>query len=299
MYFGAIVRAEGNLSIKTDKSLAVPPQIVIESRRAWLDLQLRVLSQYRELLFFLAWRDVKVRYKQTFLGVAWVIMQPVLSTVVFTLLFGMLLSVPSSDVPYPIFSLAALLPWNYFAGSLNKSSTSLVNSASLITKVYFPRLIVPVASVLSGLIDFAITFLVLFVLLLVYQVPLTANILLLPLFLLLAIITALSFGLWLSALNVRYRDVTYLTPFLVQVWMYVTPVIYGSTLIPEKWRYLLALNPLTAVVEGFRWALYGSQLAEAQPPQAIILVSVGFTILVVVSGLIFFLRTEREFADTI
>lgn len=274
-------------------------QVVIEPRRSWLDLQLRAVWQYRELLFFLVWRDVKVRYKQTFLGVTWVILQPLLSTVVFTVLFGLLLKVPSGEVPYPLFALAALLPWNYFSGALNRASTSVVNSANLVTKIYFPRLIIPLAAVTAGLVDFAIGFVALIGLMVYYQIPLTTAIFSLPGFLLLAMLTSFGFGLWLSALNVRYRDVTYLTPYLVQVWMYVTPVIYGSTLIPEKWRFLLALNPLTAVVEGFRWALYGTQLAEARPPQAIILVSIGLTVLVTLSGLVFFRRTEREFADII
>lgn len=274
-------------------------QVVIEPSRSWLDLQLRAVWQYRELLFFLIWRDVKVRYKQTALGVAWVILQPLLSTVVFTVLFGILLKVPSGGVPYPVYALAALLPWNYFAGALNRSTTSVVNSANLVTKIYFPRLIIPLAAVLAGLVDFGIGFLALLGLMVVYHIPLSLPMLALPAMLLLAMLTAIAFGLWLSALNVRYRDVTYLTPYLVQVWMYVTPVIYGSTLIPERWRFLLALNPLTAVVEGFRWALFGERLAEAQAGGPLLGVSLAVTLLVLLSGLVFFRRTEREFADII
>jgi len=274
-------------------------QTIIEPGRGWFDLQLRAVWNYHELLYFLVWRDVKVRYKQTALGVAWVVLQPLLSTVVFTVLFGILLEVPSGDIPYPVFAMAALLPWNYFASSLTRSSLSLVQNTYLVTKVYFPRLIIPLAGVLAGLIDFAIGFLVLLGMMAFYRIPLTWNILFLPLFLLLAIFTALAFGLWFSALNVRYRDVTYLTPYLVQVWMYLTPVVYGTTLIPEKYQFLLALNPMTAVTEGFRWALLGSQLAKAQAPGPVILVSISITLLVLSSGIIFFRRTERTFADII
>jgi lipopolysaccharide transport system permease protein len=274
-------------------------QVVIEPGRGWFDLRLRDIWQYHELLYFLVWRDVKVRYKQTALGVAWVVMQPLLSTVVFTVLFGILLEVPTGGVPYPVFALAALLPWNYFAGSLTRASTSLVNNTYLITKVYFPRLIIPISGVLAGLIDFAIGFVVLLGLLVYYRIPLTWTILFLPLFLLLAMITSLGFGLWFSALNVRYRDVTYLTPYLVQVWMYLTPVVYGTTLIPEDYQFLLALNPMTAVVEGFRWALLGSQLAEAQAPRPVIMVSVAISLLVLFGGILYFRHTERTFADII
>jgi len=274
-------------------------QTIIEPGRGWFDLQLRAVWQHRELLFFLVWRDIKVRYKQTALGVAWVVLQPLLSTVVFTILFGMLLEVPTGGVPYPVFALAALLPWNYFASSLMRSSTSLVNNTYLITKVYFPRLIIPISGILAGLVDFAIGFLVLLGLTAYYRIPLTWNILFLPFFLLLAMITALGFGLWFSALNVRYRDVTYLTPYLVQVWMYLTPVVYGTTLIPESYQFLLALNPMTAVTEGFRWALLGSLLAEIQPPSSVILLSIAISLLVLFSGTIFFRYTERTFADII
>lgn len=275
------------------------PVVVIQPTRGWASLQLRAVWEYRELLYFLVWRDLKVRYKQTALGVAWIVLQPVASMVVFSGLFGVLLKVPSGDVPYPVFLYAALLPWNYFASSLTRSSTSIVGSANLITKVYFPRLIIPLAGVLSGLVDFCIAFLILIALMVFYGLAPSAAAALLPLFLLLAVVTALGFGLWLSALNVRYRDVNHLLPYLVQIWMYLTPVIYGSTLLPERFRWLLALNPMTAVTEGFRWALLGRYLADARAPQPLVLVSVAIALVVLASGLVVFRRTERTFADII
>jgi len=273
--------------------------IVIEPSRGWVSLRLRDLWEYRELLYFLVWRDVKVRYKQTALGIAWIVLQPVVSMVIFSVLFGRLLEVPSGGVPYPIFAYAALLPWNYFAASLSRSSTSVVGSAHLITKVYFPRLVIPISGVLSGLVDFGVAFLVLIGLMVYYRVSPTPAAVLLPAFLLLAMFTALGFGLWLSALNVRFRDVNYLIPFLVQVWMYLTPVVYGSSLIPERFRWLLGLNPMAGVVEGFRWALLGHRLADAQAPGVLFIVSIAITLLVLVSGAIFFRRTEDSFADII
>ena len=274
-------------------------ETVIQPSRGWASLQLHAVWEYRELLLFLVWRDLKVRYKQTALGVAWVVLQPVVSMVVFTILFGGLLRVPSGNVSYPIFAYAALLPWNYFASSLQRSSTSLVSSSHLITKIYFPRMIIPMTGVLAGLVDFGIAFLVLIGLMVYYGVAMTPAMLLLPAFLLLAMVTALGFGLWLSALNVRYRDVNYLVPFLVQVWMYLTPVIYGSTLIPERFRFFISLNPMTGVVEGFRWVLLGSRLADAQPPGPLFALSIAIALVVLVSGAVFFRRTERTFADII
>jgi len=274
-------------------------QVIIEPSRGWMSLQLKAVWQFRELLFFLVWRDLKVRYKQTALGAAWIVLQPVASMLVFSFLFGGLLKVPSGGAPYPLFAFAALLPWNYFAASLNRSSTSLVGSANLITKVYFPRLIIPISGVLSGLVDFAISFVVLGGLMIYYRITPTWATLLLPLFLLLALLTALGFGLWLSALNVRYRDINQLIPFIVQIWMYATPVIYGSTLLPERWRWLLALNPMTGVTEGFRWALLGNRLQDAAAPGGLFFVSILITLGVLVSGMMFFRRTERTFADII
>ena len=277
----------------------VQPITVIEPARGWLSLRLGQVWQYRELLYFLVWRDLKVRYKQAVLGALWIILQPVISMIVFTLLFGRLLNVPSGNVPYPIFAYAALLPWNYFSRSLSLASKGLVGNADLITRVYFPRLLIPMANVLSNLVDFAIAFLVLLALMLYYRIAPTSMVVFLPGFLLLAMLTALGFSLWLSALNVRYRDVGQIVPFLVQMWMYATPVVYGSTLIPERFRFLLALNPMTGVVEGFRWALLGKRLADAQPPGALFFVSIAITLVVLGGGALFFRHTERTFADVI
>jgi lipopolysaccharide transport system permease protein len=275
------------------------PRTVIEASHGLASLKLGLVWEYRELLYFLVWRDIKVRYKQTFLGILWILLQPIVSIIVFTVLFGYLLAVPSGDVPYPIFLYSALLPWTYFSTSLTRSTTSVVNSSHVITKVYFPRLVIPISGVLSGLIDFAIAFVILIGLMVVYGIRPTPNIVFLPGFILLAMLTALAFGLWLSALNVRFRDVNYMLPFLVQVWMYMTPVIYGSNLIPEPYRYLLALNPMTGVVAGFRWALLGDYLADAAPPDALFPISIAITLVVLISGIIFFRTTERTFADVI
>ena len=290
--------SEAATGVSEDPATSIPT-VVIEPTGGFASLQLRALWEYRELLLFLVWRDLKVRYKQTALGVAWVVLQPLVSMVVFSVLFGGLLGVPSGDVPYPIFVYAGLLPWQYFAGSLTRSSTSLVGSAHIITKVYFPRLVIPISGVISGLVDLGIAFLILLGMMVLYSVMPTPAVIWLPFFLLLAMLTALAFGLWLSALNVRYRDVNYLVPFLVQIWMYLTPVIYASTLIPEEFRWLLALNPMTGVVEGFRWALLGEYLADAQAPGPLLAASVAITLLVLASGLVFFRRTERTFADIV
>ncbi len=273
--------------------------MIIEPTRGWLSLQLPRVWLYRELLYFLVWRDIKVRYKQTLLGIMWVVLQPLISMTIFAVLFGYLLQVPSGDVPYPVFVFAGLLPWNYFSSALTRSSTSLVNNAHLITKVYFPRLIIPISGVLSGLVDFSISFLVFLVFMALFGVRPTLAIVYLPVFIFLAMATALGFGLWLGALNVRYRDVNYLIPFTVQMWMYLTPVVYATTFIPERFRWLLSLNPMTGVVEGFRWALLGEQLGSVRPSGGVFLVSVSVILLVIVSGAAFFRRTERTFADII
>ncbi len=285
----------------TQISSEAPPTVVIQATRGLSALQLRAVWEYRELLYFMVWRDVKVRYKQTALGVIWVVLQPLLSTLVFTVIFGILLEVPSNGLPYPIFAYAGLLPWQYFAGSLTRTSTNLVDNANLITKVYFPRLAIPLSGVLSSLVDFAVGLVILGVLMLIYRIPLTWTALLLPLFLLLALVTALGFGLWLSALNVRYRDIKQLLPFIVQLWMYLTPVIWPVTIIPEQYRPLLALNPMTGVVSGFRWALLGdaSAVTGMQAPAALFALSVLIAVGVLISGLFFFRSTERTFADII
>ena len=284
---------------QTTCTTTTPPTIVIEPTRGWAALQLTAVWEYRELLYFLVWRDVKVRYKQTALGILWILLQPLVSMLIFAVLFGVILKVPSDDAPYPIFAYTALLPWQYFAGALTRSSTNLVDSAHLITKVYFPRLIIPLSGVVSGLVDFAVAFVILIGLMIFYGIAPTVTVLWLPAFMLLALITALGFGLWLSALNVRFRDIKHLIPFIVQIWMYVTPVIYGSTLIPERFRWLLALNPMTSVVEGFRWALLGNQLTNNIAANGLFFVSIAIALLVLVSGAIFFRATERVFADII
>jgi lipopolysaccharide transport system permease protein len=276
-----------------------PSVIVIEPTRGLASLQLKTLWEYRELLGFLVWRDVKVRYKQTALGVAWIVLQPVISMVIFTGIFGLLLQAPSNGVPYPLFAYAGLLPWNYFAGSLTRSSQSLVGNANLISKVYFPRMLIPMSGVVGNLVDFAVSSVVLGALMIVYRVSLTANIIWLPLFLLLAVVTALGFGLWLAALNVRYRDINYLVPFMVQIWLYVTPVLYSATLIPEQFRWLLALNPMTGVVEGFRWSLLSGTMTETAAPGPLFWVSFAIAVSVLISGAFFFRYTERTFADII
>jgi lipopolysaccharide transport system permease protein len=270
-----------------------PRAVVIQPSTGWVPLRLRELWEYRELLYFLVWRDVKVRYKQTALGAAWAIIQPLFTMVVFSVFFGRLAGLPSDGVPYPVFSYTALVPWTYFATALTMSSNSLVDHARLITKVYFPRLLVPAASVLAGLLDLAIASTVLVGMILYYGIVPSAAVLLLPAFVALAAATAFGVGLWLSALNVQYRDVRYTIPFLVQFWLFLTPVAYSSSLVPARWRALYGLNPMTGVVEGFRWALLG----KAEPPAALVLVSVGSVIVLLAGGLFYFRRMERRFAD--
>ncbi len=274
---------------------ATAPPIVVEPSRGWVPLQLRALWEYRELLYFLIWRDLKVKYKQTVLGAAWAILQPLATMVVFTIIFGRLARIPSDGIPYPIFSYCALLPWNYFATALDRSSTSLVSNAQLVSKVYFPRLVIPLAGVAAGVVDFGIAFLVLVALMLYYGIVPTLAIVALPALLLLALATALGVSLWLSALNVQYRDVRYAIPFLVQFWMYATPVVYPSSLIPERFRVLYGLNPMAGVVEGFRWALLG----QSAPPGPMLLVSIAMVVLLLVSGACYFRHMERTFADLV
>ena len=271
------------------------PKIVIEPSRGWFSLHLNELWQYRELLYFLAWRDIKVRYKQTVLGAAWAIIQPFLTMVVFTLFFGKLAKVPSEGVPYPVFSYAGLLPWTFFAQAMNQSSDSLVGNAYLITKVYFPRLAVPLSATLAPFVDFCIAFMVLIGMMFYYQIFPTGTLVWLPAFLLLAFATSLGAGLWLSALNVQYRDVRYTVPFLTQIWLFATPVIYPSSAVHGPWRIILGLNPMTGVVEGFRWALLGIGAA----PGGMIYTSMGVTLLLIITGAIYFKRMEKTFADIV
>jgi lipopolysaccharide transport system permease protein len=285
--------------MKMTISFPEPQQIIIEPGRGWLNLKLKAVWRYRELLYFLVWRDIKVRYKQTILGVTWVVIQPVVSMLVFSGLFGVLLQVPTGGLPYPLFVLTGLLPWQYFTNALTKSTNSVVDNASLVSKIYFPRLIIPLAGVLSNLVDFFVSAIVLAIFLLAYRVSPSPAVVWLPFFLLLAILTALGFGLWLSALNVRYRDVRHLIPFVVQIWMYLTPVVYGAALIPERFRWLLGLNPMSGVVEGFRWALVGSESSQIGAPGPLFAISVFMTVVVLVTGLVFYRKVERTFADVI
>lgn len=269
--------------------------IRIEPSRGWVSLRLYELWEYRELFYFLVWRDVKLRYKQTILGAAWAIIQPLFTMLVFSLFFGRLAGMPSDGLPYPIFSFAALVPWTFFANGLNQSSNSLVSSANLIRKVYFPRLAVPIATVFSGVVDFGLAFLVLLGMMGYYGLFPTINALWIPLFFLLALTTSLGVGLWLSALNVEFRDVRHTLPFITQFWMFCTPIAYPSSLLPEPWRTLYGLNPMVGVVEGFRWALLGTNTA----PGPVILASSVAALAIFISGAFFFRRMEKTFADIV
>jgi lipopolysaccharide transport system permease protein len=271
------------------------PTLLIRPSRGWAALDLADLWQYRELIYFLTWRDIKVRYKQTALGAAWAIIQPFFTMVAFSIFFGHLAGIPSDGLPYPIFAYCALLPWQLFAHALTESSNSLVANERLITKVYFPRLVVPISAVLAGLLDFLVAFVVLIGMMMYYHIRPTAAVWTVPLFLLLAVGAALGVGLWLSALNVQYRDVRYTIPFLTQFWLFLTPVAYPSTLVPVSWRALYGLNPMAGVVEGFRWALLG----KTEGPGALLAVSVTIVVLVLVGGLYYFQRMENTFADVV
>ena len=265
----------------------------IRPSRGWVSLKLRELWQYRELLFFLVWRDIKVRYKQTALGAAWAIMQPLFTMVVFSLFFGRLAHMPSDNIPYPLFSFAALVPWTFFANGLTQSTNSLISSSNLITKVYFPRLVIPISSVFSGVIDAALALMVMFGMMAFYGVWPTANILWLPLLLLLTLVSALGVGFWLSAINLHFRDVRYTVPFLTQFWLFATPIAYPSSLLSEPWRTLYGVNPMVGVVEGFRWALLKTDTA----PGPMVIVSSLVALGLLVSGAYYFRRLERTFAD--
>jgi lipopolysaccharide transport system permease protein len=272
-----------------------PRKIIIKPSGGWAALNLQDLWVYRELIMFMTWRDLKVRYKQTLLGASWAILQPFLTMVVFSIFFGGLAQVPSDGVPYPIFSFTALIPWTLFSKALQDASRSLVASSHMITKIYFPRIILPLASVLAGIVDFLIAFMVLLGMMAFYRISPTSNLWLLPLYLLLALITAIGVGLWLSALNVLYRDVGYILPFLTQFWMFLTPIAYPASLVPQKWQALYALNPMTGVVEGFRWVLLGT----GQAPGVAMLISILVSIMLLVSGMFYFKRMERQFADMV
>jgi lipopolysaccharide transport system permease protein len=271
------------------------PVTVITPSRGWVPLKLDELWEYRELLYFLTWREIKVRYKQTVLGAGWAILQPLLTMLIFSLFFGKLAKVPSDRIPYPLFCLAGLVPWTFFANGLSQSATSLVTSSNLISKVYFPRLAIPLASILSGAVDFAISFVLLVGMMAFYHQAPPLRCIYLPLFFLLAFVTALGVGLWLSALNVEYRDVRYTIPFLTQFWMFATPIAYPSSLLHEPWRTIYGLNPMVGVVEGFRWALVGTNTA----PGPMIGVSSIAAVLIMVGGAFYFRRMEKTFADVV
>lgn len=289
-------------------SLTAPPQtspiplhtgasttIRIEPPRGFLELRLREVWNYRELLYFFVWRDVKIRYKQTAIGVLWVVLQPVLNMLVFTLFFGRLAKLPSDGLPYPVFYFAALVPWTYFSYALQMTTNVVVDNQHLITKVYFPRLILPISAVLSGLVDFAIGFAVLAIFTVVYGIRPTLAALWLPVLLLLAVLTALGVGLWMSALNALYRDVRYVVPFLISFWMFASPVAYPSSLVPAKWRWLYGLNPMAGVIDGFRWAITG----RGHAPSLLLLASSFAVALVLLGGLLFFNRMESTVADRV
>ncbi len=281
--------------VTAENTAAELPRVVIQPPRGWLELDFAEMWAYRELLYFFVWRDIKVRYKQTVIGAGWAILQPFATMVVFTLFFGVLAKLPPSGVPYPIFFYCALLPWTYFAGALTGATNAVVENQRLITKVYFPRILLPLASVVSGLVDFAIAFVMLIALALYYGVVPTAAALLLPVLLLLAIATALAAGLWLSALNAIYRDVRHVMPFLVQFWMFASPVAYPSSLVPERFRWIYGLNPMAGVIEGFRWAITG----QGQAPGGLIFVSAGVVFVLLIGGLIYFRRMESTVADVV
>lgn len=267
----------------------------IDPPSAWPAIGVRELWEYRELLYFLTWRDIKVRYKQTVLGAAWAVIQPLFMMLVFSLFFGKLAGVPSDGIPYPVFAFCGLLPWQLFAYSLTQASNSLVGSQNLITKVYFPRLVVPISAVLGGVVDFAIAFVLLLAMMFYYGIVPGWQIVVLPGLVLLVVLASLGVGLWLSALNVQYRDVRYTISFLVQFWLFATPVAYPSSIVPEKWRVLYALNPMVGVVDGFRWALLG----KPESPGVPLLISMIVVFLLLIGGLYYFRRMEQQFADIV
>jgi lipopolysaccharide transport system permease protein len=275
--------------------LTTPSILRITPPGRWWALPLDELWDYRELLYFFVWRDIKVRYKQTAIGAAWAVLQPLLTMLVFSLFFGRLAHIPSDGLPYPIFYYSALLPWMYFSVALQNATNTVVDNQRLITKVYFPRLILPLSSVLSGMVDFGISFLMLVVIMIYYGIRPTSAALWMPAFLLLAVLTALGVGLWLAALNALYRDVKYVLPFLVQFWMFASPVAYPSSLVPGKWRWLYGLNPMVGVIEGFRWSLTG----HGQAPGGLSFVSLGAVIFVLISGVAYYQRMETTIADVV
>jgi lipopolysaccharide transport system permease protein len=271
------------------------PVTRIEAGRSFLLVDWPELWSHRELLYFMIWRDVKVRYKQTLLGIGWAVLQPIVTMIIFTLIFSMVANVPSDGVPYPIFALAALVPWNYFASALSRATTSIASNANLITKIYFPRLFIPLSSVVSCVVDLFFSLIVLVGMMIWYQVPPNRHLLALPGFVLFAAVTAFAVGLWLSALNAKYRDVGHLIPFLVQCWLYASPVGYAASLVPEKWRLLYSINPMVGVIEGFRWAFLGT----AAPDLSVMAMSGVIVVVLLFGGLVYFRRMEVTFADVV
>ena len=279
---------------KSPAHLPDEPVFVIEPSRKWVALNLRDLWAYRELLYFLTWRDVKIRYKQTVLGAAWAVIQPLFTMLIFTLFFGKLAGIASDGIPYPIFAYAGLLPWTFFSNAVTSSGNSIVGSSHLITKVFFPRMIIPAAAVLAGLVDFAIAFVILVGLMIYYGVAVSWGIVMLPALVLLTALLALGVGMWMSGLNVKYRDVRYALPFLIQVWMFVTPIIYPSSIVPEKWRWAMRLNPLSGIIEGYRASLFGRA-----PDWAALAFSTVFTVALLIYSAYTFRRMEKSFADIV
>ncbi|MBL8038289.1 MAG: ABC transporter permease [Nitrospira sp.] len=283
-------------NVQVNAGLSLPRRkLIIEKRSGLLDIDWSALWEYRELGYILIWRDVTVRYKQTAIGVAWVILQPLITMLIFTAIFGMLAKVPSDGVWYPVFSLTALLPWTYFSQAVTRAGESVVTNAKIVSKIYFPRLWLPLAMVVSPLIDFALSMILLFGLLLYAGIPLSWKVVTLPAFILLAMLTALGLSLFTSAMNAKYRDVGHAIPFVIQIWMYLSPIVYPVSLVPEQWRWLYGLNPMAGVIEGFRWALLG----RTAPDPVVMAESVIVLLLVVLSGLVYFRKMERQFADII
>ena len=278
-----------------DDSMEKISFIRIEPTKGWVSLKLTELWEYRELLYFLIWRDLKVRYKQSVLGATWAIIQPFFTMVVFSLFFGKLAKMPSDGIPYPIFSYAALVPWSFFANGLNQASNSLVGNSNLIQKIYFPRMSMPIASVCGGFVDFVLAFIMLIGMIFYYGMVPTINVVWLPFFLMLAFMTSLGASLWLSAMYVQFRDVRHIIPFLTQIWLFATPIAYPSSLLSEPWRTIYGINPMVGVVEGFRWALLGANTA----PGPIIIVSSFTAVGLLISGAFYFRRMERTFADVV
>lgn len=288
---------EAAVEVKTDSSAKLLdniPVTIIKPSKGWMPINLHELWEFRDLLYFFTWRDIKVRYKQTVLGFAWAIIQPFFAMVIFSIFFGSLAKLPSDGIPYPIFAYTALLPWTLFSESITRSTNTMVMNSNIIKKVYFPRMALPISSVLSPVIDFAIAFVILILMMIYYGIMPTVNVIWLPVFLLLAIVTSLGIGLWTSALNAKYRDIQYVVPFMLQIWMFASPVVYAASMIPAKYQFLYGLNPMAGVIEGFRWSLLGTD-----SPGMIILASIIVSVVLLVSGAFYFRRMEKTFADEV